>query len=277
MDKEIPKVPLGQAAEPSPAERAQRELADQMMREVSGFYDHAKVEAFMCCVVDLAEANDMTLLECFNAFKSQPSVEKLENDPMIQFASSVVAKRKALTDALAGFTNDYNAAYQTYMKGVLEMNGEMNLWPDANSTMRFTYGQVRGYSPHDCDMYGHQTTLDGVMEKEDPTNWEFVVPERLKELYEKKDFGRYALPDGRMPVAFCATTHTTGGNSGSPVMNARGELIGINFDRNWEGVGGDIEYLPDYQRSIIVDIRYVLFVIDKYAGASRIIDELIGE
>ena len=240
-------------------------IASEFGGDVDRFVDHTFETSIFA-----SEAN-------FNAFKSQPSVEKLENDPMIQFASSVVAKRKALTDALAGFTNDYNAAYQTYMKGVLEMNGEMNLWPDANSTMRFTYGQVRGYSPRDCDMYGHQTTLDGVMEKEDPTNWEFVVPERLKELYEKKDFGRYALPDGRMPVAFCATTHTTGGHSGSPVMNARGELIGINFDRNWEGVGGDIEYLPDYQRSIIVDIRYVLFVIDKYAGASRIIDELIGE
>ena len=112
------------------------------------------------------------------------------------------------------------------------------------------------------------------MEKEDPDNWEFVVSDKLKSLYSNKDFGRYALPDGRMPVNFAATTHTTGGNSGSPVMNAKGELIGINFDRNWEGVGGDIQYLPDYQRSIIVDIRYVLFVIDKFAGATHLIDEM---
>ena len=196
---------------------------------------------------------------------------------MILFAQSVKAEKKALNESLSGFNNAYDQARRVYMRGVLEMNGELNLSPDANSTMRITYGQVKGYSPRDCDFYGHQTTLDGVMEKEDPDNWEFVVPERLKALYEAKDFGRYALPDGRMPVAFCATTHTTGGNSGSPVMNAKGELIGINFDRNWEGVGGDIEYLPDYQRSIIVDIRYVLFVIDKYAGATSIVNELLGE
>ena len=154
------------------------------------------------------------------------------------------------------------------------MNKGEAQWPDANFTLRLTYGQVKGYSPRDCDYYGYQTTLDGVMEKEDSTNWEFVVPQRLKELYAQKDFGPYATANGKMPVALCATTHTTGGNSGSPVMNAQGELIGINFDRNWEGVGGDIEYLPDYQRSIIVDIRYVLFLIDKYAGADYLLKEM---
>ena len=112
------------------------------------------------------------------------------------------------------------------------------------------------------------------MEKEDPNNWEFVVPQQLKTLYQQQDFGPYRMADGRMPVAFTATTHTTGGNSGSPVMNANGELIGINFDRNWEGVGGDIQYLPDYQRSIVVDIRYVLFLIDKFAGARHLIEEM---
>ena len=112
------------------------------------------------------------------------------------------------------------------------------------------------------------------MEKEDPDNWEFVVPDKLKKLYANSDFGQYALKDGRMPVNFAASTHTTGGNSGSPVMNGNGELIGINFDRNWEGVGGDIQYLPDYQRSIIVDIRYMLFVVDKYLGATHLIEEM---
>ena len=154
------------------------------------------------------------------------------------------------------------------------MYGDLASFPDANSTLRLTYGQVKGYSPRDCDYYGHQTTLDGVMEKEDSTNWEFVVSARLKELYQAGDFGPYKMPNGKMPVAFCATTHTTGGNSGSPVLNGQGELIGINFDRNWEGVGGDIQYLPDYQRSIIVDIRYVLFVIDKYAGDGYLLNEM---
>lgn len=153
------------------------------------------------------------------------------------------------------------------------MEQEQTHFPDANLTMRLTYGQVTGYKPQDAVAYSYQTTLDGVMQKEDPDNWEFVVPARLKDLYVKKDFGSYGM-NGKMPVCFCASTHSTGGNSGSPVLNANGELIGINFDRNWEGVGGDIEYLPDYQRSIIVDIRYVLFIIDKYANAGHLIREI---
>ena len=210
----------------------------------------------------------------FNNFKARPSVKALQEDPMILFAKSVQAEKKMLTEALKGFDDSYNLAHKEYVKGLLAMHGDFADFPDANSTLRLTYGQVKGYSPRDCDYYGCQTTLDGVMEKEDSTNWEFVVPARLKELYQAKDFGEYAMPDGRMPVAFSATTHTTGGNSGSPVLNANGEMIGINFDRNWEGVGGDIQYLPDYQRSIIVDIRYVLFIIDKYANAGYLLKEM---
>lgn len=210
----------------------------------------------------------------FNQFKTRPTIKALKEDPMILFAQSVKEERKALGKALADFDAGYAIAHRTYVKGLLAMYGDLASFPDANSTLRLTYGQVKGYSPRDCDYYGHQTTLDGVMEKEDSTNWEFVVPARLKELYQTADFGPYKMPNGKMPVAFCATTHTTGGNSGSPVLNGNGELIGINFDRNWEGVGGDIQYLPDYQRSIIVDVRYVLFVIDKYAGAGYLLDEM---
>lgn len=210
----------------------------------------------------------------FNRFKERPTVKALQEDPMILFANSVQKEKQALTAALEDFDDGYAIAHRTYVKGLLAMYSDKANFPDANSTLRLAYGQVKGYIPRDCDQYGYQTTLDGVMEKEDSTNWEFVVPARLKELYEAKDFGRYRMPNGKMPVAFSASTHTTGGNSGSPVMNANGELIGINFDRNWEGVGGDIQYLPDYQRSIIVDIRYVLFVIDKYAGAGYLLDEM---
>lgn len=210
----------------------------------------------------------------FNHFKAHPSVKALEEDPMILFAKAVQEENKQLKAALKDFDAGYAIAHRAYVKGLLSMYGDRANFPDANSSLRLTYGQVKGYSPRDCDSYGFQTTLDGVMEKEDSTNWEFVVPARLKELYEKKDFGRYKMPNGKMPVAFCATTHTTGGNSGSPVLNGNGELIGINFDRNWEGVGGDIQYLPDYQRSIIVDIRYVLFVMDKYAGAGYLLEEM---
>lgn len=205
--------------------------------------------------------------ENFDKFKTRPSVKALEQDPMILFAKSVQEEKANLNAALADFDSGYALAHKEYVKGLLAMYQDKANFPDANFSLRLTYGQVKGYRPKDAVYYNCQTTLDGVMEKEDSTNWEFVVPSRLKALYEAKDFGRYQMPDGRMPVAFSATTHTTGGNSGSPVLNANGELIGINFDRNWEGVGGDIQYLPDYQRSIIVDIRYVLFLIDKYAGA----------
>ena len=210
----------------------------------------------------------------FEQFKSHPSAKALREDPMILFAQSVKKEKDSLSASLKDFDAGYAIAHRAYVKGLLAMYGDKASFPDANSTLRLSYGQVKGYSPRDCDFYGFQTTLDGVMEKEDSTNWEFVVPARLKELYNTQDFGRYQMPNGKMPVAFCATTHTTGGNSGSPVLNGKGELIGINFDRNWEGVGGDIQYLPDYQRSIIVDIRYVLFVIDKYAGAGYLLDEM---
>lgn len=212
--------------------------------------------------------------ENFEKFKTHPSVKTLEEDPMILFAKSVQEEKANLNAALADFDTGYALAHREYVKGLLAMYQDKANFPDANFSLRLTYGQVKGYRPKDAVYYNCQTTLDGVMEKEDSTNWEFVVPGRLKALYEAKDFGRYQLADGRMPVAFSATTHTTGGNSGSPVLNANGELIGINFDRNWEGVGGDIQYLPDYQRSIIVDIRYVLFLIDKYAGASYLLKEM---
>ena len=212
--------------------------------------------------------------ENYNKFLKRPTAKALLNDPMILFAQSVENEREDLSNSLKSYDAAYNRAHRTYVKGLLEMEKDKKHWPDANFTLRLTYGQVKGYHPRDCVYYTHQTTLDGVMEKEDSTNWEFVVPQKLKDLYRAKDFGRYATKDGRMPVAFCATTHTTGGNSGSPVMNAEGELIGINFDRNWEGVGGDIEYLPDYQRSIIVDIRYVLFLIEKYGGAEGLLQEM---
>lgn len=207
-------------------------------------------------------------------FLSDPTPETLVQDPMLNFARSVKKEEALLKDQQDAFTRAYLIARRSYLNGVLEMDGATAYAPDANLTLRLAYGQLKGYAPRDAVYYAPQTTVEGIMEKEDPGNWEFVVPEKLKELYNKSDYGRYALPGGKMPVAFMASTHTTGGNSGSPVMNARGELIGINFDRNWEGVGGDIQYLPDYQRSIIADIRYVLFIIDKFAGATHLIEEM---
>lgn len=225
-----------------------------------------------------------TTPEGFEAFKKLSPKEQqvvLTTDLMSRFAASVRTKREQLTRALRAFDNPIDLARRTYVGGILAQRGEENLWPDANSTLRFTFGNVRGYSPVDGVEYQVPTTLRGVMEKEDPTSWEFAVPARLKEIYAKQLYGagqRWAFKNAsggyEMPVNFAATTHTTGGNSGSPVFNKYGDLIGINFDRNWEGVGGDIQYLPSYQRSIICDIRYVLLLIDQLGECPRLIDEL---
>ena len=240
---------------------------------------NGNVEAFVSHIFDNSLFGNPSNFEEFasnpRAFLSKKKNRKrLQVDPLFLFARSVDEEAFLLKTQLEAYDTPFSLARRTYLEGILAMDGPYAHFPDANLTLRLTYGQVKGYHPRDAVYYFPHTTLDGVMEKEDPENWEFVVPERLKELYQKGDFGRYATNDGRMPVNFVATTHSTGGNSGSPVLNAKGELIGINFDRNWEGVGGDIQYLPDYQRSIIVDIRYVLFVIDRFAGATHLIEEL---
>ena len=167
-----------------------------------------------------------------------------------------------------------NAAKKAYVAGTLEMMGDNASYPDANSTMRLTYSKVLPYSPKDAVIYDYITTLDGVMEKEDPNNWEFVVPARLKELWKAKDFGEYALENGKMPVAFLCNGDITGGNSGSPVLNDKGELLGLAFDGNWEAMSGDVIFEPSLQRCINVDIRYVLFIIDKFGGAGYLLDEM---
>ncbi|MDD2345417.1 MAG: S46 family peptidase, partial [Bacteroidales bacterium] len=145
---------------------------------------------------------------------------------------------------------------------------------DANMTLRVTYGKVDDYYPYDGVRYHYFTTLDGIMEKENPDVYDYIVEPKLKELWKAKDYGSYADKDGSMHVVFIASNHTTGGNSGSPVLNADGHLIGINFDRNWEGTMSDVQYDPDQCRNISIDIRYCLFIIDKLAGAKHLIDEM---
>ena len=210
------------------------------------------------------------------AFLQNPSANKLKKDLMVQYAKSVKEGYKATDEAMKAETNAYNRAHKTWVAGMLALKQKEGkaIYPDANSTLRLTYGKIGSYEPADGKEYLYYTTLKGVMEKEDPENPEFVVSPKLKELYEKKDFGPYAMADGRMPVCFVTATDNTGGNSGSPVFNSKGELIGVGFDRNYEGLTGDIAYNPQLQRAACVDIRYVLFVIDKYAGAKHLIDEL---
>lgn len=265
VDKKIAKVLLKEYRWLIPADKqpAYFQVIDKQFKgDVDGFIEY------------LFRTSIFGSEEHFKKFYDRPSVKVLENDPMILFAQSVQQEKQYLADALKDFDASYAQAHRTYVKGLLDMYGDRANFPDANFSLQLTYGQVKGYVPRDAVYYDCQTTLEGVMEKEDPDNWEFVVPQRLKELYLAKDYGPYGMKNGRMPVNFCATTHSTGGNSGSPVLNANGELIGLNFDRNWEGVGGDIQYLPDYQRSIIVDIRYVLFIIDKYAGAGYLLEKM---
>ena len=159
------------------------------------------------------------------------------------------------------------------MKAQLELFKDKRLFPDANSTLRVTYGKVKGYEPKDATIYTPVTYLDGVMEKYVPGDYEFDVPQKLIDLYNKKDYGQYA-EKGKMPVCFIGTNHTTGGNSGSPAIDAKGNLIGLNFDRVWEGTMSDIFYDPSICRNIMVDARYILFIIDKFANAQNLMSEL---
>lgn len=212
----------------------------------------------------------------FDKFIKKPSLYRLNGDWMVLFKYSITDAILATTLSTASLTEAYNQAHKTWVGGMMELKESQGqaIYPDANSTLRLTYGTVQDYEPSDGVVYDYYTTLDGVMQKEDPDNYEFVVPAKLKELYNNKDYGRYAMENGQMPTCFIVNTDNTGGNSGSPVFNAKGQLIGTGFDRNYEGLTGDIAFRPSSQRAICVDIRYTLFIIEKFAGAKHIIDEL---
>ncbi|QYJ69461.1 S46 family peptidase [Flavobacterium litorale] len=202
-------------------------------------------------------------------------IERLNNDKGYQIIKAMMETYiQKVAPKYDEITLQIDALQRTYMKGILELSPkEARIFPDANSTMRVTYGQVKGYEPRDAVYYKPVTYLDGVIEKYVPGDYEFDVPQKLIDLYNKKDYGIYG-ENGKMPVCFIGTNHTTGGNSGSPAIDAKGNLIGLNFDRVWEGTMSDIYYDPSICRNIMVDIRYVLFVIDKYAGNKRLIDEM---
>lgn len=203
-------------------------------------------------------------------------LSKLLNDPAYSLIKqcSLAYASKVLPE-MTKITLEINNLQKVYMKGQMEMAAEnkKNIYPDANFTLRITYGKVEGYEPRDGIAYKYYTTLDGVAEKYDSTNYDFNVPEKLLELHKKKDYGRYAT-DGKLVPCFLASNHTTGGNSGSPVLNGQGQLIGINFDRVWEGTMSDIMFDPAKCRNITLDIRYVLFIVDKFAGAKWLTEEM---
>jgi len=206
-------------------------------------------------------------------FLESPTSAVLSEDLAMSAVQSVFEASARLNERIAEHNRKLQRAERLFLKGLLEMDPFVPYYPDANRTMRFTYGSVNGYQPRDAVTYHYHTTLSGVMEKEDPNHHEFVVPEKLRQLYEEGDFGEYAHNE-RMVVNFITSNDITGGNSGSPVINDDGHLIGVAFDANWEGMSGDILFEHELQRAINVDIRYVLFIIDRFAGASHLIDEM---
>lgn len=205
----------------------------------------------------------------------QALLEVLEKDPFITLVRDLKAVYSRTTDVnFAQYQTQIDALQKTFMAQQMETDKDRKFFPDANSTLRVTYGQIKGSSPRDAVSYNYQTHLKGVMEKYIPNDYEFNVPEKLINLYNAKDYGVYKDKTGDVPVNFTATNHTTGGNSGSPALDAHGNLIGLNFDRQWEGTMSDINYDPNLCRNIMVDTKYILFIIDKYADSKWLIDEM---
>lgn len=212
--------------------------------------------------------------ESLKAFLNDPSLKVLKKDPAFQATEQIIDAMRVINSDNMTTVPELEKGRRLFVAGLMEMDKGQKLYPDANSTMRLTYGTVGGYSPRDGVWYKYFTTLAGYIQKDIPGDDEFDTPQRLKDLYYAKDYGQYADKDGTLHTCFLTNNDITGGNSGSPVINAKGELIGAAFDGNWEAMSGDIAFEPKIQRTICVDIRFVLWVIDKYAGATNLIDEM---
>ncbi len=211
----------------------------------------------------------------FENFCSGPSLEKLNADPAVQYALSFVNNyEQNYKPRQEQFGKTKDNLSQQYIKGLMQKNQGKLFYPDANSTMRITYGTVGGYHPQDAVTYDYYTTLDGLLDKYKPGDYEFDLPQNFLDLCKTKDFGRYANANGELVTCFITNNDITGGNSGSPVINGNGELLGLAFDGNWEAMSGDIAFDKKYKRTIVVDIRFVLWLIDKYGGASNLINEM---
>jgi hypothetical protein len=225
-------------------------------------------------VDDMFERSVYTSKEKLLAFLEKPNLKILQNDPAYLAGLDVNETMSVVSKGSSQFDGSLAAGKRLWQAALLEMDPEKIKYPDANSTMRLTYGTVQDYDPRDGVTYKYYTTMQGVMDKYKPGDYEFDLPQRLIDLYNKKEYGRYASSRGYMPICFLTTNDITGGNSGSPVINANGELIGLAFDGNWESMSGDIAYEPELQRTIAVDIRSVLWVIDIYAGAGHLVEEM---
>ncbi|MDA3911953.1 MAG: S46 family peptidase [Bacteroidales bacterium] len=207
-------------------------------------------------------------------FLENPKAKKLEKDAMYEMAMSVLGKYREVAGEMNAKSEGLERARRLFVEGLMNIRSEQNWYPDANSTIRLTYGKVDGYVPRDAVYYEYLTSMEGILEKADPDSYEFDIPKRLKTLAEAKDYGQYADENGQLPVCFITDNDITGGNSGSPVINGEGHLIGTAFDGNGEAMSGDIEFEDNLQRCINLDVRYTLWIIDKFAGASNLIDEM---
>ena len=265
VDRKVAKVLLPLYAEMVEAENLPS-FYNTIQKEFKGNYN-AYVDHLYDNTIFANESN-------FNKFINKPSIKAIDNDLMKAYVDSKFALGDKLMQARAASMEGIDLLHKTYVRGLCEMYAPEPKSPDANFTLRMTYGNIKSYDPKDGVHYNYYTTLKGVMEKEDPNNSEFVVPGKLKELYQAKDFGRYAMANGEMPACFLTTNDITGGNSGSPVINGKGELIGCAFDGNWESLSGDINFDNNLQRCIAVDIRYVLFIIDKLGECGHLINEM---
>ena len=264
IDREVAAMLLKEYMKAQPANFRPDFLND--IKDVDAFVDKVFAKSMF---TDEAKVNE--LLDSFKPSKAK----KLQNDPAMKVYQSLIGfYQDEVSDKILSLNANIDRMRRLYMKGQMEMQPDKRLFPDANFTLRVTYGKVEGFKPQDGKTFRHFTTLEGIMQKENPDIYDYVVEPRLKELYNNKDYGRYADKDGTMHVAFTASVHTTGGNSGSPILNADGQLLGLNFDRCWEGTMSDLIYDPDICRNISVDIRYVLFIIYKFAGAGHLIDEM---
>ena len=245
----------------------QPDVINTVMKKYKGDFDKWAKAVFSTSIL-----TDSTRLM---AFLRAPQLKVLQKDLGIQTVkSSLNQYRSVLGPAISDAQVQIDRGYRLLEAAMMEMEPNKQWYPDANSTERLTYGIVNDYSPADGVHYDLLTTEQGILQKEDPTSDEFAVPARQKELLLAKDFGRYADESGHLPINFISENDITGGNSGSPVINGNGELIGIAFDGNWEAMSGDISYEPLLQRTISVDIRYVLWIIDKFAGAKHLVDEM---